>query len=331
MPVDTWQLPPVTHTFKSYKLHPEQVVTALELLEHKPVRERAAQVYRYLVKAATKFTKVYLKQQTIADVLGVCRKTVSRAVRELKDAGLLLVLRPTRRGPALSVVPGAAFPILADPGKRWLEPMSHLISKGAAPRTDGDSYVASLLQNPGAAGAGRKTPTTIKTNRIRRCVRKAKEKVMEYTPRPLPPRTRKAPRRYEDELQSLQDLVSEEFFGERYDSPAQEPSEPKPEKPVKNWRADDLVRHWLSVLREQKWCRNKVDHTSIGGLGKVFKMYLEAEHSPQALKECADRFLTEEYWHNNAKFPWRYFRMKLPDLLEAVADEQETQGYKLKW
>lgn len=308
---DAW-LPQVTREYPEYKLHPEQVEVALELLELRPVRERAAQVYRLLVERASKWTRVYPKQQTLADRLGVTRKTISRAVKELKDAGLLLVIRGARRCPAYWVVPGAVFPSKVDPGKRWLEPMSHLSSNRPAAPTAWDSSGASLLQNPGADGAGRKTPTTNKPNRIKRFVRQAKEKVMEFTPRPLPPRSRKTPRRYDDEPQSPQDLVSEEFFGERYKSPAQKQSE---SKPVEKWRANDLVRHWLSVLREQEWCRNKVDHTNQRALGRVFREYLDAERSAETLKTCIDTYLTAEAVHRDADVPWKHFRALLPSLL----------------
>lgn len=325
MSVDTW-LPPITRTYPEYKLHPEQVEVALELLELRPVRERAAQVYRLLVERASKWTRVYPKQQTLADRLGVTRKTISRAVKELKDAGLLLVIRGARRCPAYWVVPGAVFPSKADPGKRWLEPMSHLSSNRPAALTTWDSSGASLLQNPGADGAGRKTPTTKKPNRIKRAVQRATEKVMEFTPRPLPPRSRKTPRRYEDELQGPQDLVSEEFFGERYESPTQEPSEPKPEKPVENWRPDDLVRHWVKVVSES-WAAKKVRNTNLGALGGIFKESLEKDYSPRMLRDCIDTFLAEESEYKHARIPWRLFLAVLPTLLDDAEKRELRSGY----
>ncbi|MFE5853223.1 hypothetical protein ACFQ61_08375 [Streptomyces sp. NPDC056500] len=68
-----------------------------EILEHVPERARIA--YTYLVTSAkseydqeTGWSCAYITQQALADEMYVCLRTTTRAIRDLKDAGLVRVL-----------------------------------------------------------------------------------------------------------------------------------------------------------------------------------------------------------------------------------------------
>lgn len=135
--VDPWAeaLRPVPQ--QKHVLFQEQVEANYELIDSSGVSDGAKKLFRILVDAAMEVTRVFFKQQTMATMLGVTRRTICRYVKELKGAGLLLILHKNRRSPAYSVVPGAVIPSSVDPGKRWLEPMSQLTNKGPAAPSEG--------------------------------------------------------------------------------------------------------------------------------------------------------------------------------------------------
>lgn len=135
----------------------------------------------------------------------------------------------------------------------------------------------------------------------------------------MEPRRKRSSRPVEDSL-SASELVAREMFGPEPEAPSKPRS--KPEKPVAEWGAQDLVRHWMKVLSDQAWTFQKVNHTNQRALGKLFRQFLEVEFGPEVLKRCIERYLTTESIHRNADCPWRHFTSRLQSLVK----QQEAPG-----
>lgn len=110
-------------------------------------------VYCYLISRADWDTgQAYVKQETVAEELGMGRTTVSGALRELRDGEWLIWERTT---PTLVTYTLKPHDAVNDPWKG--EPVKPLPRKRRAPRrTKAESiYEAHDVQNPNTVGTGR--------------------------------------------------------------------------------------------------------------------------------------------------------------------------------
>ncbi|WP_030661014.1 hypothetical protein [Streptomyces rimosus] len=131
---------------------------------------------------------------------------------------------------------------------------------------------------------------------------------MTWQPRRLEPKPRRKQRtNTEDELNPLR-AVQEQLWEQP------EPEPVKKEKPVEEWKANDLVNYWSRCISRARWADHLIGHTNRGGLGKTFREALDAGHSPAALKASIDTFFGTPRYHAATR-PWTLYRSVINELL----------------
>ncbi|MDJ0463152.1 hypothetical protein [Streptomyces sp. H27-C3] len=103
-----------------------------------------------------------------------------------------------------------------------------------------------------------------------------------------------------------------------WDAPESAPQPKKRQKPVEEWKANDLINHWSAQVARARWTDHLIGHTNRAALGKLFREALGKDHTPAALKSTIDAFFANDRYHN-ANRPWALYQSVINDLLAKAA------------
>ncbi|MFJ2113387.1 hypothetical protein ACIOEX_16125 [Streptomyces sp. NPDC087850] len=143
-----------------------------------------------------------------------------------------------------------------------------------------------------------------------------------WQPRPLKKKPSRQRPTTDDGLNPMQAIQST-----LWDAPdAGKAASKRRQKPVEEWKVNDLINHWSMQIARARWADHLIGHTNRAALGKLFREALNKDHSPAALKATIDAFFANSRYHN-ANRPWALYQSVINDLLPKAAPVPEADPW----